>query len=165
MPPPKPISVTATSQPYEIRSNYQQAQIQELTEQCEALRRQATKDSRAISDLEMELETQRQEAQSSSRNSAEKWKAERKEMKHGQEKLKRLARIAELDAGAAASDVKWEELRWREALRQEAIAVLARDYKITAFQIMEQETEREITALEVSDHILSARDRSSYIVE
>jgi hypothetical protein len=150
MPPPRTLDVSSASEPYEVRSKYQQAQIEQLSRQCEDLRKQRTTDLERIRVLEAEQQAQDKRATTAMGAIQDRWKSEKTKRKQDTEIWKSMNAIAALDTRIAQYNGMMEEMRWREASRQDGIAILAREFKLAEFQSKENETYYTTRDLEAS---------------
>jgi hypothetical protein len=153
MPLPRQLDVSSASEPYEVRSKYQQAQIEQLSRQCEDLRKQRAIDMERITILEKEQQLQDERANTAMKAIQERWKQEKAKRREDMEIWKSMIAIANLDTRLAQYDGMLEEMRWKEASRQDNIAILAREFKLTEFQVKESENHYTIVELEVSDSL------------
>lgn len=147
---PNPIPLAPLHEPYEHRINYQQQQIQDLTEQCRDLRTQLSHQSKEISELEQNLDAQQEHAKATVKSLQDKWKLEKKNWKEADDKRNRTYRIAALDFQRELCERHLEEIRLQEVIRQETIATTVREFKITQFLVAEQEKDREFGITDVS---------------
>jgi len=139
MPLPRTLDVSSASEPYEVRSKYQQAQIEQLSRQCEDLRKQRAADLERITVLEAEQRAQDERATTAMKAIQERWKSEKSKRKEDLEIWKSLNTIANLDTRVVQYNGMLEEMKWREASRQDGIAILAREFKLAEFQAKESE--------------------------
>jgi hypothetical protein len=157
MPPlPRQLDVSSASEPYEVRSKYQQAQIEQLSRQCEDLRKQRSTDLERINLLEKEQQAHDERANMAMKAIQEKWKQEKSKRREEMEIWKCLNTIANLDTRLAQYDGMLEEMRWKEASRQDNIAIMAREFKLMVFQEKEIEVNTTVKELEVCDYLTGA---------
>jgi len=149
MPAPKPVEIGSSSEPYEARLNYQSQQINQLTRQNVELKRECSKNFELITSLRGDKQAIEARASLTVKSLHEEYKAERQEWKRTCDKLEGRSRLADLDTKLAIYNLKLEQERWNETFRQQGIAVMARDFKITEFQVMELDRERHILTLRV----------------
>ena len=163
MPPPRQLDVSSASEPYEVRSRYQQAQIEQLTRQCEDLRKQRSVDLDRITTLEKEQQAQDERATTAMKAIQDRWKQEKGKRREDTEIWKSLHAIAVLDTRLAQYNGMLEEMRWKEASRQDSIAILAREFKLAEFQTKEIENDTIMADLEVSLHSLPLSDIANFV--
>jgi hypothetical protein len=149
MPQPRPLNVSSASEPYEVRSKYQQAQIEQLSRQCEDLRKQRATDLERITFLEKEQQAQNERATTAMKAIQERWKQEKAKRKEDMEIWKSLHVIANLDIRLAQYNGMIEEMRWKESSRQDSIAIMAREFKLVEFQSKERDNDNTVSELEV----------------
>lgn len=149
MPPPKPLPAHPSSEPYEARSNAQLAQIKELTQQCEDLRQQNAAALQRLHTAEETLRSRQEAATQTMKDVQEEWKSERKQWREGCDNLQRVHRLAHYETKRAMLDTEAKVLDAREAVREEQISVLAREFKLSLFRIKEREILGQVAELQV----------------
>lgn len=157
--PPRQLDVSSTSEPYEVRDKYQQAQIEQLSRQCEDLRKQRSLDLDRITTLEREQLAQDERATTAMKAIQERWRVEKSKRREDTEVWKSLNMLAGLDTRIARYDGMLEEMKWKEAQRVDSVAILAREFKLAEFQAKEVENDRVTAELEVgsSENILQLK--------
>jgi cysteinyl-tRNA synthetase len=147
---PRAIPLAPLHESYENRINYQQQQIQDLTEQCKSLRSQLSRQAGETMELEQTLDAQQQQAKTAIKALQEKLRTEKKVHKDHDEKRNRVARIASLSLQRELCDRHLEEVRLHDIIRQETIATVVREFKITQFAIAEQQKDKILRDTEVN---------------
>ncbi|EGN99261.1 hypothetical protein SERLA73DRAFT_182173 [Serpula lacrymans var. lacrymans S7.3] len=152
---PTPLRTTMPSAPYDAMVNSQQAHIDDLVQKNRTL-------EHTIKKLKDELSLEEARAKDAIQVVQTKWKDERKEWREGCETLQACHRIAHLRTSAALDEERIIVLKERGVLREERLARLQRDYKITMFQAREADLESQV--LELEDELEARRADEEYEV-
>lgn len=138
---PTPIRSTPSSAPLEAMVEKQQAHIEELVMKNRTSEQQIQK-------MKGELSTERQRHDGLIQQLKQQQHEQIKQWKDGYESLQRLWRIACLRQDLEVNKERTNVLKMKKELREERLAKVQRDFRISTFQTKEMELEDRIYALQ-----------------
>ncbi|KDQ59235.1 hypothetical protein JAAARDRAFT_87887, partial [Jaapia argillacea MUCL 33604] len=130
-----------SSAPYEAMAASQQAHIDDLVQKNRTLAHTADK-------LKDQLAREESRSKDALHHIRLKWEAERKEWLEGCETLQACHRIVNLRTTIQLDAERLAVLKEREIVRQERLAKLQRDYRLSLFTAKEAEWESQLLDLE-----------------
>lgn len=148
---PTPIRSVPSSAPYEAMAVSQQTHIDDLVQKNRTLDHVAKK-------LKDELILEQTRSKEAAKAIKAQWQAENDEWREGCDSLQACHRIAHLRTLAQLDQERLTVVREKDIARQERVARLQRDYRITMFQVRENELEGMIE--ELADEIETLKHKS-----
>lgn len=151
---PTAIRSIPSSAPYEAMAVSQQTHIDDLVQKNRTLDHVAKK-------LKDELNLEQTRSKEAAKAIKAQWQAESAEWREGCDSLQACHRIAHLRTVVELDKERLALVKEKDVARQERIAVLQRDYRITMFQIRESDLEGRIEELEDELEELRAQTEES----
>lgn len=158
---PTAIRSTPSSVPYEAMAVSQQTHIDELVQKNRTLDHVAKK-------LKDELILEQTRSKEAAKAIKAQWKTESDEWREGCDSLQACHRIAHLRTVVELDKERLAVVKEKDVARQERVARLQRDYRITMFQVRESELEATIEDLEEDLEELGAQaeeDKNALVAE
>jgi hypothetical protein len=150
-PVPTPIRSVPSSAPYEAMAVSQQTHIDDLVQKNRTLDHVAKK-------LKDELILEQTRSKEAAKAIKSQWQAESAEWREGCDSLQACHRIAHLRTLVELDKERLAVVKERDVARQETVARLQRDYRITMFQVRESELEGVIE--ELTDEIAAMKAKA-----